>query len=411
MQLCDRSLGLHARFGDPAILANPYPLYAQMRRAAPLVRGKMLPVGEAWFVTRYDDVAAILKDPQRYRSDPRETTGQAGPLEGRFTPRIMRAFARSMIFLDGLDHHRLRGLVTKAFTPAKVDALSGRIEAIVHELLDQAERQGTFDLMSGFALPLPLRIISDLLGVEPHEQDYFHHAAKCILHLDSPLNFFLQLPKLYGLQRFFDRLLARKRSHPGDDVTSALIAVEEEGERLTAEELMGMVFLLLFAGHETTVNLLGNGTLALLDHPEQLERLQADPSLVASAIEEMLRYQSPAQQAGIRYAAEAGEIGGMPVARGDRVIPMVAAANRDEGAFDDPEGFDVGRQPNRHIAFGVGRHFCLGANLSRVEARIAFTAFLQRFSTLRLATARDRVRWNKSPSLRGLASLPVAVAA
>jgi cytochrome P450 len=411
MQLHDRALGLHARFDDPAILANPYLLYAQMRRAAPLVRGRMLPVGEAWFATRYDDVSAILKDPQRYRSDQRETTGQPGPLEGRFTPRIMRAFARSMIFLDGVDHRRMRGLVTKAFTPSKVDELTGRIEAIVNELLDQAERQGTFDLMNGFALPLPLRIISDLLGVEKHEEEYFHHAAKCILHLNSPWNFIKQLPKLYGLQRFFDRLLARKRSHPGDDLTSALIAVEEEGDRLTSEELMGMVFLLLFAGHETTVNLLGNGTLALLDHPEQLERLQADPSLVPSAIEEMLRYESPAQQAGIRYVAEPGEIGGMPVERGDRLIPMVAAANRDERAFDDPEAFDVGRQPNRHIAFGVGRHFCLGANLSRVEARIAFTVFLQRFSKLRLATGRDRVRWNKSPSLRGLACLPVAVAA
>lgn len=411
MQLRDRALGLHARFDDPVILADPYPLYARMRRAAPLVRGRMLPVGDAWFATRYEDVTAILKDPQRYRSDPRETTGQSGPLDGRFTPKIMRAFARSMIFLDGLDHQRLRGLVTRAFTPSKVDELTGRIEAIVNELLDQAERQGTFDLMNGFALPLPLRIISDLLGVEEHEEEYFHHTAKCILHLDSPWRFIKQLPKILGLQRFFDRLLTRKRSNPGDDLTSALIAVEEEGDRLTSEELMGMVFLLLFAGHETTVNLLGNGTLALLDHPEQLERLQADPSLVASAVEEMLRYQSPAQQAGIRYVAEPGEIGGMPVERGDRLIPMVAAANRDESAFHDPDAFDVGRQPNRHIAFGVGRHFCLGANLSRVEARIAFTVFLQRFSTLRLATARDRVRWNKSPSLRGLAALPVAVAA
>lgn len=411
MQLRDRAHGLRARFDDPAILVDPYPLYAQMRRAAPLVRGRMAPVGDAWFATRYDDVSAILKDPKRYRSDARDTTGQAGPLEGRFSPKIMRAFARSMIFLDGLDHRRLRGLVTKAFTPAKVEELNDRIEAIVEELLDEAERQGTFDLMAGFALPLPLRIISDLLGVERHEEDYFHRTASCILHLDSTWNFIRQLPKLYGLQRFFEELLARKRSEPGDDLTSALIAVEEEGDRLSSEELMGMVFLLLFAGHETTVNLLGNGTLALLDHPEQFERLQADPTLVPSAVEEMLRYQSPAQQAGVRYVAEPGEIGGMPVQRGDRVIPMVAAANRDERAFDEPEAFDVGRQPNRHIAFGVGRHFCLGAQLSRVEARIAFTGFVRRFSSLRLAMDRDRVKWNKSPSLRGLSALPVAVAA
>lgn len=411
MQIRDRNLGLHARFDDPTVLVDPYPLYAKMRHAAPLVRGRMLPVGDAWFATRYEDVAAILKDPERYRSDAREVSGGPGPMEGRFNPKIMRAFARSMIFLDGLDHRRLRGLVTKAFTPSKVEELNGRIESIVNDLLDEAERQGTFDLMNGFALPLPLRIISDLLGVDPEEEEYFHHAAGCILHLNSPWNFIKQLPKLFGLQRFFDRLLTRKRSQPGDDLTSALIAVEEEGDRLSFEELMGMVFLLLFAGHETTVNLLGNGTLALLDHPEQLERLQADPSLVPSAVEEMLRYQSPAQQAGIRYVAEAGEIGGMPVKRGDRVIPLVAAANRDERVFEDPDAFDVGRQPNRHMAFGLGRHFCLGANLSRVEARIAFSVFLQRFSRLRLATDRERVRWNKSPSLRGLTALPVAVAA
>jgi len=316
-----------------------------------------------------------------------------------------------MIFLDGVDHRRMRNLITKAFTPSKVEELTARIEGIVNELLDQAERQGTFDLMNGFALPLPLRIISELLGVEDEDQDDFHHNAKCILHLDGPWKFLKQLPKVYRLQRYFDRLLAHKRSHPGDDLTSALIAVEEGGDQLTSQELMGMVFLLLFAGHETTVNLLGNGTLALLDHPEQFERLRADPSLVPTAIEEMLRYQSPAQLSGIRYVVEPGELGGMPVRRGDRVIPLVAAANRDERVFDDPEAFDVGRQPNRHVAFGLGRHFCVGANLSRVEARIAFRVFIERFSKLRLATDRDRVQWNKSPSLRGLLALPVTVAA
>lgn len=409
MQIRDRAHGLRARFDDPAVQADPYPYFARMRSAAPLIRGRMMPAGDVWFATRFDDVTEVLKDPERYHSDPRESPDKRGPLESRFSPRIMRAFARSMIFLDGVDHRRVRGLVSKAFTPAKVEELTRRIEEITGELLTKAARAGSFDLMQAFALPLPLRIISDLLGVEEEEEEYFHNAAKCILFLNSPVGFLKALPRLFGLQRFFDRLLARKRSRPGDDLTSALIAVEEEGDRLTSEELMGMVFLLLFAGHETTVNLLGNGTLALCDHPEQFERLRADPSLVPTAIEEMLRYESPAQQTGLRCVAEDGEIGGMPVKRGDWVVPLLGAANRDERVFDEPEVFDVGRQPNRHIAFGLGRHFCLGAPLTRVEARIAFTAFVERFSSVRLAIPRSQVRWNKSPSLRGLASLPVTV--
>ncbi|MEZ4380924.1 MAG: cytochrome P450 [Nannocystaceae bacterium] len=409
MQIRDRALGLRARFDDPAVQADPYPLFARMRDAAPLVRGRMLPVGDAWFATRYDDVAAILKDPERFHSDPRPSPGARGPLDGRLTPRIMRAFSRSMIFRDGVDHRRVRGLVSKAFTPAKVDELTRRIEAITGELLAAAAREGSFDLMRAFALPLPLRIISELLGVDKEEEEYFHHAAKCILYLNSPIGFLKALPRLFGLQRFFATLLARKRARPGDDLTSALIAVEEEGDRLTGDELLGMVFLLLFAGHETTVNLLGNGALALCDHPEQFERLRADPSLVPAAVEEMLRFESPAQQVGLRYVAEAGEVGGMPVRRGEWVIPLLGAANRDAGAFDEPDVFDVGRQPNRHVAFGLGRHFCLGAPLSRVEGRIAFSAFVERFAAVRLAIPRDAVRWNRSPSLRGLTSLPVTV--
>lgn len=410
MQIRDPKVGINVRLDDPAIWADPYPVYARMRQAAPLVRGRMPPLGSAWLATRHEDVSTILKDPKLFRSDARHTTGKSGPLDGRFTPKILRNFARSMVFLDGLDHRRLRGLVTKAFTPAQVTQLSARIEAITVELLDQAQRQGTFDLMSSFALPLPLRIISDLLGVEKEEEDYFHRTATCILELNSAWNFIKRLPRLIGLQRFFERLLERKRANPGDDLTSALIAAEEEGDRLSSDELMGMVFLLLFAGHETTVNLLGNGTLTLLDNPEQLERLRADPALIPTAIEEMLRYQSPAQLTGIRYVSGPVELGGMSLERGDRVVPMVAAANRDERVFDDPDTFDVGRQPNRHLAFGAGQHFCVGAHLSRVEARIAFSVFIERFPHLRLATARDQVRWNKSTSLRGLQALPVTLA-
>ncbi|PRQ00443.1 cytochrome P450 family protein [Enhygromyxa salina] len=407
MRIRDRHLGIDVNFANPAAWADPYPLYAWLREASPMVRCRQPFVGRAWAATRYDDVSSVLKDPKRFKSSHSGANGRQAIYE-RVLPRLVQGFMKSMVSSDGDDHRRLRGLVAKAFTPARVEQLESRIDGIVTQLLDRAMASATFDLMAAFALPLPLRIISELLGVEAHERANFRRAMVRIIADRSEWSLIYRLPTYWELRRMFDRMLARKRARPTDDLTSDLIAVEQAGDQLTAEELVSMVFLLLFAGHETTVNLLGNGTLALLEHPEQFARLRDDPSLVPSAIEEMLRFDSPAHFSATRYVAERCEVGGMVLERGDKILPMLGAANRDGRAFDEPDAFDVGREPNRHVAFGAGPHFCIGAHLSRFEGRIALTRLVQRCPGLRLAVGRDALRWRQNNSgLRGLTALPV----
>lgn len=411
MHIRDRTLGIDIDLTNPTVWSNPYALYTWLQQATPLVRCRQPFVGQAWMATRFEDVSTVLKDSKRFKSRPRRANGRPPHFE-RLLPRVVRTFTQSMVSADDHDHRRLRGLVAKAFTPARVELLEARIEAITGELLDRAAaRGGTFDLMADFARPLPLRIISDLLGVERHEQTYFHDAIHTLIASQSEWALLYQLPAYHGLYRFFRRMFDRKRAYPTDDLTSALIAVEQDHERLSPDELMSMVMLLLFAGHETTVNLIGNGTLALLEHPEQFERLRDDPSLLPSAIEEMLRYDSPAHFPAARFVAQTCELGTARLEPGDKVLPLLGAANRDPRAFDDPDTFDIGRAPNRHVAFGAGPHFCIGAHLSRFEGRIAFSRLLERFAGLELAVDRDRLQWRTNASgLRGLTALPVRVA-
>lgn len=414
MHIQARDLGIDVRLSAPSMSRDPYPVYTRLREARALVRCRQPFIGKGWLLTRYEDVNRVLKDPQRFNSNPLAATGKGSQFDRRFMPKILRTFARSMVGADGQDHRRLRGLVSNVFTPARVEALGEHIETIVAELLDdaiaRASAAGQVDLIEALALPLPLRIISELLGVDQHERAEFHACAQCVLDIRGGWDVIRKSPALFRLHRFFDRLFERKRATPGDDLTSALIVIEAQGERMSSEELVGMIFLLLFAGHETTVNLIGNGTLALLDNPEQFERLRAEPSLVPAAIEEMLRYDSPAQFSGTRYVAEPCEIGGHTLARGDHLLPCLASANRDPRAFDAPTQFDVGRTPNRHLAFGFGVHFCVGAQLSRIEGRLAFSGLIERCPGLRLAVGREQLRWRENNSgLRGLAALPVRV--
>ena len=408
MRIRDTDHAIDATLTDPAIWRNPYPFYAKLRHDAPFVRCQESFRGNAWLVSRYDDVSAILKDAEHFRNDVTSTTGAPNPFDRFYVPKIMKAFARSMVFVDGLDHRRLRELAMKAFTPVRVNELQTRIENITHTLLDDVAGQSRFDLMEAFALPLPLRIISEMLGVNDDERRRFHGSIHRAMGLDPNGNVITRAASAYSLYRFFTRLLDRKRAVPEDDLTSALIEAEDQGDRLTPEELMGMVFLLLFAGHETTVNLIGNGTLALLENPEQLERLRADRSLIPSAVEEMLRYYSPAHVTQTRHVAAPCTVGGRLLQRGEKIVPLVGAANRDEAAFEQADRFDVGRAPNKHVAFGAGPHFCIGAHLSRVEGRIAFGALLDRYPSLQLGVDRETLHWTSgNGGLRGVQSLPV----
>jgi len=388
-------------------LRDPYPIYAELRREYPVVRVPRPFQSDAWLVARYDDVVAVLKDEGRFVHE----RARAGLKESWVMNTFSLGLRDTMILRDGEDHRRLRGLVHRAFTPARVEALKGRMEALVALLLDRMQANGQAELLADLALPLPITVICDMMGVPDEDRARFRHLVDGLVDLEGRgvLGLASTVLRTRQLYRYLDELVERRRSVRGDDLLSAMLAAEEEGERLDHAELVASVFLLLFAGHETTVNLIGNGVLALLDHPEEAERLRKDPSLIDSAVEELLRFTNPVQVTAPRYAVEAVEIAGVAIPRGSPVVPSIGSASHDESHFPDPERLDLSRMPDKHGAFGFGAHYCLGAPLARMEARAAFLAFVQRFPDARLAVPREQLKWRRSTALRGLQALPLAL--
>jgi cytochrome P450 len=376
---------------------DPYPMYRHLLEAAPVEWNDIL---GAWTLARYSDVTSSLTDP-RFAAD---RTSHGLPLDGY-------QVAKSMLVSDPPDHTRLRALVQKAFTPRMIDQLRPRIQAIVGELLDRmADRGGTIDLITNLAYPLPVVVICELLGVPSEDRVQFHEWSMVLgASLDPLVSDELMsrvAPARDGLHAYLRSIIAERRHEPRADLISALVAAEERGDVLTEPELVVMCTLLLIAGHETTVNLIGNGMLALLRHPDQLERLRAEPALIGSATEELLRFDAPVQMTG-RIATAPVEIGGHKVAAGEWILPLLGAANHDPAQFAEPSKLDLGRNPNPHVAFGRGIHFCLGAPLARLEGQIAIGGLVRRFRNLSLAgepLQRGQI------TLRGLKSLPVAVA-
>ncbi|ULL16936.1 cytochrome P450 [Paenibacillus sp. H1-7] len=394
---------------------NPFPLFAQMR-----AMGSVIPIpnpmggtGQAWMILRMEEAMQVLKDHARFTVDPTTIDGnndiRAG-LADKADPSAPPTFftGKSMLFVDEPDHRRLRVLVSKAFTPKFMEGLRPRVQEIADELLDRVQARGEMDIVKDYAYPLPINVISEMLGVPQADREQIHVWSGA---LARGLGFGKQEPEVAEHLRAFGmytaKLVADKRQHPADDLISQLIAIEEEGDRLNEEELISMISLLIFAGHETTSNLIATGTLMLLDHPEQLERLTKDLSLVPSAVEELLRFNGPATASGPRFATEDTELAGQRIKKGDMVIPLLKSANRDEHQFSQPEELDITRTMNRHLAFGYGIHMCLGAPLARVEADVAFTTLLRRMPNLRLSIPRDNVAWHFALSSQGLASLPV----
>jgi len=382
---------------------DPFPFYAHLRAELPVCRVTvpLMPgINEAWLVTRYDDVVIVLKDSRFAKS-------RLHASKKPWLPSFAKPLERNMLDLDEPDHTRLRTLVHKAFTPAMVERLRERIQQIADQLIDAVQQKGSMDLVSSYALLLPLTVIMELLGIPSQDRDRFHRWSKAALKTPTPFNTLRALPAIWAFMRYLRLLVRQLRCAPREGLLSALVRTEEAGDRLSEDELVAMTILLLIAGHETTVNLISSGMLALLQHPDQLDLLRADPSLIKSAIEELLRYTNPLETATPRYTREDTTIAGVTIPRGALVLAVIASANRDEGQFDDPDRLDITREKNRHIAFGQGAHFCLGAPLARLEGQIAINALLRRLQDVQLAVPVDSLRWRTSPVLRGLEALPV----
>ncbi|MBS2962499.1 cytochrome P450 [Actinocrinis puniceicyclus] len=393
---------------------DPYPAYAWLRENAP-VRRTRLPNGvEAYLVTRYEDVRAVLADPRLSKnaqtSYPGWRPGRTGiPGEHR------SGIAAHLLNLDPPDHTRLRRLVSKAFTPRRVADFEPRIVQIADSLLDlafagTAADSAAVDLIRGYAFPLPVVVICEMLGVPPEDQPIFHEWANGMIDRTGPRGGVGRSVK--RVRGYLRELIHKKRltlpADPADDdLLSALIRASDHGEHLTEDEAAAMGFILLFAGFETTVNLIGNGTFALLTHPQQSAKLQADPAAMDCAVEELLRYDGPVEFATWRFTTEPITVADVAIPAGEPVLAVLAAADRDPARFTDPDALDLGRNATGHLALGHGIHFCLGAPLARLEGRIAFERLLTRFPDLTLAVPPAQLRWHSGLIMRGLHELPV----
>ncbi len=394
---------------SPEFRVDPYRVFAQMREQDPVfcqpgVDGETM----IWFVTRHDDVAAVLLDDERFVRDPRLALTEE-QLQEQGAPPAVAAIDNHMLNRDGDDHRRLRRLVTKAFTPKVVEQLRPRIQAIADELLDAVETRGSMDISAEYAFPLPITVIAELLGVPTADQDRFQVWSDAIITPaigpDALERFFGQMGEFVA---YLTDLFAARRADPQGDLVSALLAARDASDALTEEEVFGTVVLLIVAGHETTVGLIGNAVVNLLAHPEQLELVRADPSLIPAAVEEVLRYEGPVERTINRWAATDVELGGQTIRRGETVIAILGAADRDPDRFPDPDRLDVRREDTRHLAFGRGSHYCLGAPLARLEAEIALETLLRRLPGLRLDVAPDELEWRATPTFRRLEALPVS---
>jgi len=406
-----------------------FTVYAAMREKGP-VAGVTLPTGEPiWFVTRYAEALALLKDDERFANDPssalteeefvqlfQQATEHLTVEQQEMAAQSDEILRRNLLAVDPPDHSRLRRLVAIPFTPKYIEGLRPRVQAIADSLLDavqsRADETGRreIELISDFAYPLPLTVISEMLGIPLADRDKFREWSQAAVSFtpDNRANPAVTA-KMIEFIAYLRRLVAEKRSNPGDDLLSGLVLAEAEGDKLSENELLSMIFLLIVAGHETTVNLIGNGMLALFEHPEQRARLQVqeDPNLLKAAIEEMLRYYGPVEMSLTRWVRQDTELGGQRLRRGEQIMALLASANHDGEQFPNPDVFEISREPNRHAAFGTGIHSCLGATLARLEGQVAFATLLSRMPDLALAIPRGEVRWRDATFLRGLTQLPV----
>ncbi|MCA9668730.1 MAG: cytochrome P450 [Myxococcales bacterium] len=393
---------------DPAYRIDPYPTLARAREAEPVHRDSW----GIWYVLRHADVVAVQKD-ARLGRDLRKWLGYAMVRPYLADSALERCIEQWMFSLDPPAHTRLRKLVARAFTPRALEAVRPFIVAAANELLDELEASGrpeAVELMTAFAQAFPVRVIAHILGLSIDDYAALKAWSDAAIIVVEPTARRKQMQAadaaVIEMMQYLRAQAARRRTTPGNDVISTLLRAAEDGDTLSEEELISQLVLMFVAGHETTANLIGNGMLALARHPAELERLRADPSLMPAAIEEMLRY-DPSANTNARAAHVELEIGGITIPAGSLVINMLGAANRDPDVFSDPDRFDVGRAPNPHVSFGGGIHFCLGAQLARIEGAVAFEALLARFASIEVDEA--GVLWKNLINVRGLESLPLRV--
>ena len=391
---------------SPDFIKNPYPAFAQLRQTDPML---MTPLG-AYLASNNADVGFILRDRRFGKDFHGRTVARYGP--GILDEPVFRAMSHWMLTQDPPDHTRLRGLVVKAFTASRIEDMKPRIQAIVDDSIDRVEKQGRMDLIADFAFRLPVIVICDMLGIPESDREIFFNRERTGGRLLDPVP--LTRAEIdeanQGHQNsldYFQRLFELRRREPGDDLTTKLVQAEEDGSKLSNEELCANIILLFGAGHETTVNLIGNGLLALHRNPDQLALLKSKPELMRNAIEEFLRYDSSVQITGRVALEDIGEVGGKNIKKGDAIMCLLGAANRDPAAYENPEKLDITRQNIRVHSFGGGIHFCLGAQLARIEAEVAISTLLRRLPNLKIDDV-ENPEWRPTFVLRGLKTLPAS---
>jgi cytochrome P450 len=397
---------LNIDLASQSFMRNPFPTLTRLRTAGPVVRVKLPFLGKSWLATTYEAVNEVLKDDSTFVRSPKNAGKRRFAGMRWWMPRTLRVLAENMLGYDDPDHRRLRKLVDQAFNRQSVEDLRQRIGGICEDLLDRMSGADPVDILEGVARPLPLAVICELLGLPEEGQPHFRRWVRALMSVTSLWGVVCFLPGLFRLVGYFKRHFEQCRRHPRPGLMTALVQAEQDGDKLSESELLAMAFLLLVAGHETTVHLIAGGVLALLEAPEQRARLLAEWSLVPSAVEELLRFVSPVQVAKPRYVPRDLEFHGRPLRRGDILIPMLASANADPDRFDHPERMDISRSPNPHVAFGTGMHFCLGAQLARVEAQVVLEKLFTRFPNLSLAVPGSVLKYTGRLGMRALTALP-----
>ncbi len=394
---------------SPQFKADPFPTFARMRREAPLYAHQAPDGSTIWYISRYEEATAVLLDNEQFCKDPRNARDDTALGGASRRTAAHQRINENMLFSDPPDHTRLRSLVSQAFTPQRIQKLAPRVQAIANKLLDQVQGKGHMELIDAYALPLPVYVICEMLGIPESDRDQVADWSQAIVSPGSRnLNYSARKRKVRAFTAYLAEMFSERQANPRDDLVTALVQAEEAGDRFSEAELSSMVALLLVTGHETTVNLIGNGTLALLLHPGQLALLQEQPALWPAAVEELLRYDGPVETSTSRWACQDLWLNGHFIKRGDLVRVVLSSANRDEEQFSLPDTVNIERAGSKHLAFGMGIHYCLGAPLARLEGRIALQTLFDRLPHLHLSHPSSPHEWRSGVLFRGLKKLELS---